>query len=593
MLKNSARLRILRVSLISVGILVGIFLLLLGSQPFLRMQEFLQHFSTTGRADSFTPSAWAKVAMALEGVAAVFIIFAMATIFRGEVILSRIEKSFSELSLHGRELQTDFRAFLDKNRADLPWLLLITALGACFRIKFLFSPMRYDETFTFYYFAKRPFVSILTDYMLPNNHVLYTMMIRCFYLLFGSVEWALRAPSFIFGVLLIPATWLFASIFYGPRVALWSAALVSASSYLIEFSSNSRGNTLIALFGLLIFCLAAYVRKKNNRAAWSLIVLMSALGFFTMTTLVFEVAGIYLWLFFSFLSDDVGYPRRPFLFQAVKAGMATVLLTVAFYLPIMIFTGVGSLVSSTRIPPMAFQALMPEVLKFFRECWLTWNRAFPLPLQLILSGGVLLTIFSHRKITREANQAKNSPIASVILAGFAVLLAMRHTIFQRFWLYMIPFYLVGGLGWLALLPKWAENKMLTRCLAAFLAIGLAYPIYSRSAVDFGRPGDSETLQDGKEIAQELKRLSRPEDQIFSPFPFDIMMAYYLERAGLPNIVAGEPSSQRIFLVHNLLGEGFAETLGKAGTNPWSRYTAPVLLKSYAHTNLYEVHLKTL
>ena len=566
--------------------LVGLALLAVILQPFTQVQLFLQHFSTTGRADSFSVAVWSKVTLLLKISAAGFSLLAAALIFRGERMIDHVEHSISLYRAHLRELYQDFGRFLKSNHESLPWVLLLTALGAAFRFKFLLAPMRYDETFNFYYFVKRPFFSIFSDYMLPNNHVLYTAIVRCFYLLFGSAEWVLRMPVFIFGVLVIPAAWVVIALLSGPRVALWATALISSSSYLIEYSSNSRGYMLGMLLGLIVFALGAYVRKKNNRAAWLLIAVLSALGLLTITTMLFEISAVFLWLFFSSFSWDQtrrsDYSRGTFLVQIFRTGLLLVLLTVLFYLPILIFTGVDTLIHNPIMAPMPFDRFLPEVPIFLKNSWLSWNRGYPLALGGLLSCGLVFQFFRPRK---------NLAFISLLLTALVILFLMRHPPFVRVWIYLLPFYIAGGLGWLALLPRFMDGRI-AQISAVILTIVVAYPVVTKSALDFGPPGDSVILQDGKQIAQDLKSLVRPGDMIFSPFPDDMTMLYYLDQTAIKNVLSPEPTSGRIFIVHNLLGEDFPETLAKANSKPWSRYTSPALVKAYEHSRLYETHLLT-
>ena len=54
---------------------------------------------------------------------------------------------------------------------DYRWTLLaVVAVGAILRLIFLFQPMRYDEAFSFLFFASRPLSEGLSDYAAPNNH---------------------------------------------------------------------------------------------------------------------------------------------------------------------------------------------------------------------------------------------------------------------------------------------------------------------------------------------------------------------------------------------------------------------------------------
>ena len=555
----------------------GLGLLAVTFEPFGRVQLFAQHFSSTGRADSFSPAVWSKILPLLDTIGVVFLLLSASLLFKSEQIIQKTTLTMDLYQTHWRELLSDARRFLKNHQRSLVFVSILTILGACFRLKFLFSPMRYDETFNFYYFVKRPFISIFSDYMLPNNHVLYTAIVRLVYLLLGSAEWALRLPCFIFGVAVIPAAWVAITLMSGPRVALWATALISSSSFLIEYSSNSRGYMLALFLGFAVFSLAAYVKKKNNSAAWLLLAVCSALGLLTITTMLFEVAAVFLWLLFSVPT----YSRRTFLLQGFKAGLLLSVLTILFYLPILIFTGSDALLHNPIMAPMPFARFLPEVPTFLRNCWLSWNRDYPSALKWLLSIGLIFQVFQPKRA---------QVFYALALSAGVILFSMRHPPFIRVWIYLLPFYLAAGMSWLTLLPRFMDGRVAQSCAVIF-GLLTAYPIVTKGAVDFGPPGDSVTLQDGRQIAEDLQSLVHPGDMIFSPFPDDMPMLYYLDRARIKNVLSPEPHSDRIFLVQTLTGSDLSETLSKSNSTVWAKYTAPSLIRSYAHTLLYEVHLK--
>jgi hypothetical protein len=142
-------------------------------------------------------------------------------------------------SLDGLRLTSMTR--LDALAVAAPMLL---AVGL--RLAFLNQPMRYDEALTFNEFASRPLYYGLSFYPDPNNHLLNTLLVHITSTVLGPQPWVLRLPAFAAGVLLVPATYALTHLLYGRPAAFLGAVLVAVSSYVVEYSTNSRGYTLQA-----------------------------------------------------------------------------------------------------------------------------------------------------------------------------------------------------------------------------------------------------------------------------------------------------------------------------------------------------------
>ena len=85
-------------------------------------------------------------------------------------------------------------------------LAVITAAGIALRLIYIHQPMRYDEAFSYLFFVHVPLASTLSDYSVPNQHILNSLLMRLCASLFGNAPWSLRLPAFLFGVAVIPAT---------------------------------------------------------------------------------------------------------------------------------------------------------------------------------------------------------------------------------------------------------------------------------------------------------------------------------------------------------------------------------------------------
>ena len=124
-----------------------------------------------------------------------------------------------------------------------PYLLVVSliAISTVFlRMLFLSYPMRYDEAYTVTAFANRPWLNLLSDYSLPNNHIFHSILVKLAMQMFGSDPWVVRLPAFNHGILCIPAVYLLARQLYGRSAAILSAGLVAALPMMTTAATNAR-----------------------------------------------------------------------------------------------------------------------------------------------------------------------------------------------------------------------------------------------------------------------------------------------------------------------------------------------------------------
>jgi hypothetical protein len=132
---------------------------------------------------------------------------------------------------------------------------------------------------------------IVTTYDDQNNHLLFTLLARTSFLLFGESIWALRLPAVLFGVASIWALYLFAASVAGRREALLSAAFFAVSYHHVWFSQNARGYTGILFWTILGSWLLVRALDERRRVLWLLYAISAALGAYTHMSMAFIVSG--------------------------------------------------------------------------------------------------------------------------------------------------------------------------------------------------------------------------------------------------------------------------------------------------------------
>jgi uncharacterized membrane protein len=209
------------------------------------------------------------------------------------------------------------------------------AAAVLIRWLFLSYPMRYDESYTVVAFAMRPWLNLISDYSLPNNHIFHTILVKLAMRWWGTAPWAVRMPALLHGILCIPAGYLLARQLYGRSAALLSAGLIAVTPMMIETSTNARGYSQYILYSLVLLSLAIYLLKEANLAGWVLFILIAAAGFYTVPFMLFPLGAICLWMIVSAMQGEAAqaYGSLAGLLKYLIAAVYALLSSQLCYIP--------------------------------------------------------------------------------------------------------------------------------------------------------------------------------------------------------------------------------------------------------------------
>ena len=361
-------------------------------------------------------------------------------------------------------LVRDIRLFIAALQQELPspttrdgrmeWLLLagLTLVAAGLRVVYFDKPFYHDEAYTYVGFASRTLRAVVTDYSLPNNHVLHTILVWISVQIFGPTPWAIRLPAFVAGVLCVPAAYFLARRMYNRSSAILAAVMVAAIPDLITRSTDARGYMQMALFTLIILWLGDQVRQKPNRLAWLLLVVFSSLGFYTLPTMLFPFGGLLAWLTLSALAGEIGSCYRSrwhFIAAIFTLGLATVLSTLLLYSTILIGSGPAAFFGNPFVKSLdwdIFTALLPLRWSDLAH---DWNSGIPFDGWLALTGLLVVLLF-NKKLARQW-----IPWMATMLVwiGFNLVL-QRPDPMSRLWTFLLPPLLISvAAGWDAILRR--------------------------------------------------------------------------------------------------------------------------------------------
>ena len=486
------------------------------------------------------------------------------------VVRRRTRMAVESLAASTVELGRDLRAFLRRVGREERWphwaaLGIIVGVGIALRISLLSFPMRYDEAFTFWWYARYPLKLALTTYDAPNNHLFNTFLVHVSFRLFGGAPWALRLPGLLVGILVLPVGYLVARSFVGGSAALLSTAAIATAMVMIEISTNTRGYVILTLVFLLLLALGQYLRSRDNAAAWVAFAALGALGIYSVPSGIYGFATVALWLLLSGLAGEAPAGVRPFLARLGAATAGAGIATVVLYAPILLrdelSTILGNQLIANKVQGVSWAAFLEGNRVKAIDTWARWTLDWPILLRVTLAAGVLTFVARHARISTE-----RVPVWVAFLgASVPILLVQRVVPPSRIWSFLFPWMCFMGAGgvvyWLRRLPAVGRDRK------SGTAIALALLLLAALTVTFPQRLDryfynTSSFPDAELAVLTLKPHVERDEPILLRGTFLMPFLYYCWRHSLPcfdNASASVPRNwwesgrRRIFVVVNELG----------------------------------------
>jgi hypothetical protein len=438
-----------------------------------------------------------------------------------------------------KRLIADCRAFFADSRPGKNEIAFLAALAGIFlmgtivRLAAIQGPMEHDESYTVMTFADSIWHAV-TDYSLPNNHVLNSILIHLSVKIWGVAPWSVRLPAFLAGILAIPCVYLLAKRLYDPWTGLTAALLTAFSPALVLYSTSARGYALVVLFTLILLILGDTVRSQNNYFAWGLIALVSALGMYTVPVMLFPFAILFTWLLLEYLLANPlpSATRLEFLRSWLFTGLAAALLTLLLYSPILIFTGLQKLLLNGFVAPLQWKDIPDTWRARFIDTWKEWTHAVPVVVVFLILAGCVLSLVLHKRL------AKNRvPLQlAAVLAVMTLLVVQRYNPWARVWIYAQPLVFMWGAAGTIGLVRTVRFKALRNVPLSAVLFGLAFLAGCFSALRTvpTLPARWAAQGDLEQAVVYLKGQMQENDFVIVDWPDDAPLWFYFLEYGISN-----------------------------------------------------------
>jgi len=422
-------------------------------------------------------------------------------------------------------------------------LLVIILSGGILRITSLNLPVSYDEAYTYIAFVRQDVWGILSDYSLPNNHILNSLLIKLSTNLLGNHPWSVRIPALMAGLAAILVVYALGKRLFNHETALTASALVAWLPAIIRYDTAARGYSLVSVFTLLAWLMGWLALQKNDWRYWLGISMSVALGAFAIPTMALPAGGLYLWVLGEALLR--GEKRTVVYLRWLASTFFAGLLTLGLYVPVLLVSGWRKLLANGFVEPVEREIYFSKVLwRQLGATWDLWNLDMPLALAVLIILGMILSLVFSRRIA-----ATRLHLAVPMLIWIALYLILRRpNAFDRFWSFILaPAMLWASVGWLSVVYSLKLGRFYSHQIVAVLSVFVLGWVTLLSLPNIQQNWNK--LSNVEAMAIELKKGLQSDDMVLVGYPNDASSWYYLERLGVDDKVWNvRPNFGRAFVV---------------------------------------------
>ena len=403
-------------------------------------------------------------------------------------------------------------------------LLVIILSGGILRITSLNLPVSYDEAYTYIAFVRQDVWGILSDYSLPNNHILNSLFIKLSTSLLGNHPWSMRLPAFMAGLAAIPLVYALGKRLFNHETALTASVLVAWLPAIIRYDTAARGYSLVSFFTLLAWLMGWLALQKNDWRYWLGFSASVALGAFAIPTMALPAGGLYLWVLGEALLRRE--KQIAVYLRWLASALLTGLLTLGLYVPVLLVSGWRKLLANGFVEPVEREIYFSKVLwRQLAATWDLWN--LDMPLAVFLALGMLLSLVFSRRIV-----ATRLHLAVPMLIWIALYVVLRRpNAFDRFWSFILaPAMLWAAVGWISVVHSLKLGRVYWHQVIAILSVFVLGWVTLLSLPNIQQNWNK--LSNVEAMAIELKKGLQPDDMVLVGYPNDASSWYYLARLGV-------------------------------------------------------------
>jgi hypothetical protein len=308
------------------------------------------------------------------------------------------------------------------------YLLIISVIYLLFSFYNIFYyPIYIDESLTYEWFTSRGFVSSITYYPEPNNHVLFSLITNVFdYLPLPSLL-KLRLPNLIIGYGSVLLTYRYLKNEFGHKKTVIPHCLFTFSYAITFYTVFARGYMLLIFSVLLGLIFLLKLIKEYDRKYVIAYGLCCIIGFCSHPLFLYAFVSFSIVLVINYQAFIIRQMR-----DIILSKLLVIVSTGIFYSPILYFNGLRSLTSNNAIEKRKLEGLDD----FFANLFNNYDNIFGIKsraLIIALMLGVGLSWFLQKRFRKEVVIVIVMLISPYIFSLFqGVLLSPRYLLYLIF-----------------------------------------------------------------------------------------------------------------------------------------------------------------
>lgn len=320
-------------------------------------------------------------------------------------------------------------------------LLYLLILNIFIRIYYIIQyPIEYDEAWTYLQFSKNGFLTSLTYYPAPNNHILYSLFTNISFFLPFNNTINLRIPAFIISIITIILFYYICRKLINKNISFLITAIYSTLNPIIFYGVSARGYSLITLAFIICFYASIMLIRNSKKtlpiAKYSTyLILGSIIGLFTMPSFIYACLSIYSFVIIYAIINK----NKILILNSTLSSFMTFIISIFLYCPLLIISGFDSVVKNRFVIPVSRHEVLTKVINHFND---TSNLFFGISLLNLLL--VLTIITTYLILKRKFNFEILLCLYILISCPFIMIL---HSVipFSRTWIYIIipTIYILG------------------------------------------------------------------------------------------------------------------------------------------------------
>jgi len=486
-------------------LLLGALIVFVGSIGYDNLRGLADWIAPDGRAESLNPAVVTDMVPRLRLVGVAYLAIGTALIVSRRYLQSLFAQPRTTHNEKTHAEVADSGALSGTRDKWIWWVVLLTilTLGFALRAPYLENTMSHDGAFSYVNYSSFGPAVIATKYPNPNNHILHTHLTYVSQLITGGfAERTLRLPALAAGLGLIAVAGVFAKRLGGKttgEAAGWlAAALIAASAIWIQYSTVSRGYTLLALLCILWIWITFQAVRTDSKNHWILFVAAGVLAYYTMPSVLFLHAGIVLYTLW------VITPSRRL--KALVANGLTGLGAVMVYLPTLTTMSLEEMKAAHNSATWERMEARPVTEAVQQNAQVAYDvgtvvlQDYASPVLISVIVGLVAFLWAlldgrHRQIGKF--------IGAVSAGVLMILLILRNVPLTRTWYMFLPLLsIVVALGIATLLNRFSISA--GKVLAGIVALGItASPFFFKNHVQARQSPDNHPIYDARRIAKFL------------------------------------------------------------------------------------------